>query len=112
MGLPLDSAPCPEVACHTRVNKPLGQGVGHSMRDGVPMSDSPCTACRSTANGRLFYAYVNHYVGDDLEKRRVRLCTQCVVDLLVPLLEGADALEGKQWISIETAAPTPIRAAS
>ena len=65
------------------------------------MSDSPCTACRSTSNGRLFYVYVNHYVGEDLEKRRARLCRDCVVDVLPPLLDGADYLENREWLTTE-----------
>jgi hypothetical protein len=83
------------------------------------MSDSPCTGCRSTRHGRLFYAYVNHFMGTDMERRRVRLCQQCVFDLLGPLLEGADHQEDGQWRSIEehtaaasetsSAKPVPIQ---
>lgn len=61
------------------------------------MSDSPCTACRATNNGRLFYAYVNHYVDEDLQKRRVRLCRDCVADVLMPLVESADWQVGREW---------------
>lgn len=67
------------------------------------MSDSPCTGCRATSNGRLFYVYVNHYVNEDVEKRRVRICKNCVFDLLAPLLEGADYLENRQWVPVEIA---------
>lgn len=65
------------------------------------MSDYPCTGCRSTRNGRLFFAYVHHYMDEDLVKRRVRLCPNCCADLLAPLLEGADYKEGSEWIAIE-----------
>lgn len=68
------------------------------------MSDVPCTGCRSTRNGRLFYAYLNHYAGDDLERRRLRLCRDCVADYLAPLLEGADYQEDGQWIFCEARA--------
>jgi hypothetical protein len=61
------------------------------------MSDSPCTACRATNNGRLFYAYVNHYVDEDLQKRRVRLCRDCIADVLMPLVDGADWQVGREW---------------
>jgi len=62
------------------------------------MSESPCTGCRATNRGRLFFAYVNHYAGDELTKRRVRLCSDCVADVLGPLLEGADYWENGQWV--------------
>lgn len=76
------------------------------------MSDSPCTGCRSTRNGRLFFAYVNHYGGEDLEKRRVRLCQQCVADLLAPLLECADFMEDGQWLSFDTKLAPPASSES
>jgi len=65
------------------------------------MSDSPCTGCRATTRGRLFFAYVNHYMGDELVKRRIRMCADCVADLLAPLLEGADYLESNQWVTVD-----------
>lgn len=68
---------------------------------GVPMSDSPCTGCRATNRGRLFFVYVNHYVEDEVGKRRARLCQGCVYDLLAPLLEHADYLENGSWQSQE-----------
>jgi len=71
------------------------------------MSDSPCTGCRSTRNGRLFFAYVNHYGFEDLEKRRVRLCQRCVAELLAPLLECADFLEGGAWQPFDLRPPQP-----
>jgi hypothetical protein len=62
------------------------------------MSDRPCTACRSTTNGRLFFVYVNHYASaEDVEQRRARLCKDCVIDLVVPLIENADHREGNSW---------------
>lgn len=105
---------------------------GTLLRGGVSMSDNPCTGCRSLRNGRLFYAYVNHYVGDEKEERRLRLCQSCVFDLLAPLLEGADYKEGREWVATEArtvtttetstappaalqspaAGPTPIRSAA
>jgi len=82
------------------------------------MSDSPCTCCRSTRNGRLFYVYVNHYCAtEEKEERRARLCQTCVMDVLSPLLEGADYREGNEWISDQPgkarsdAQSTPIRLA-
>lgn len=82
------------------------------------MSDSPCTSCRSTRNGRLFFIYVNHYLsGDALEKRRLRLCRECVFEL-GGFLEGADMMEGGDWCSVESAKEaaiagnTPIQIAS
>lgn len=67
------------------------------------MSDSPCTVCRSTANGRLFYAYVNHYMsGDTVERRRLRLCRDCVFEF-GSFLEGADYMEKGTWVSVEVA---------
>lgn len=74
---------------------------GTPVSGGVPMSDRPCTGCRSTSNGRLFFAYVNHYVGDDLERRRVRLCRECIVELLEPLVECADKQVDGRWTEIE-----------
>lgn len=65
------------------------------------MSDSPCTGCRRTNNGRLFYAYVHHFMNVDRESRRVRLCKDCVFEMLAPLLEGADYGEGNSWIPCE-----------
>jgi hypothetical protein len=65
------------------------------------MSDTPCTGCRATNRGRLFFAYVNHYMGDDLVKRRIRMCADCVAELLSPLLEGADYLESGQWVTVD-----------
>lgn len=70
------------------------------------MSDSPCTGCRATNRGRLFFVYVNHYVGEEMQKRRVRLCNDCVIDLLVPLLETADYQEGKAWLPFDAHAST------
>lgn len=65
------------------------------------MSDAPCTGCRRTNNGRLFYAYVHHFMNVDRESRRVRLCKDCVFEMLAPLLEGADYGEGNSWIPCE-----------
>lgn len=65
------------------------------------MSDSPCTGCRRTDNGRLFYAYVHHYMNVDREDRRVRLCKDCVFEKLSDLLEGADVQEGGVWTPLE-----------
>lgn len=69
------------------------------------MSDSPCTGCRSTRNGRLFFVYVNHYVGDEVEKRRCRFCRECIAELLAPVIEGADYQEGNRWIADQV---TPV----
>lgn len=67
------------------------------------MSDSPCTVCRSTSNGRLFYAYVNHYMsGDTVERRRLRLCRDCVFEF-GSFLDGADYMENGIWVSVEVA---------
>lgn len=66
------------------------------------MSDFPCTGCRSTANGRLTYFYVNYYADQELVKRRARLCQNCVVDVVPQLLEGADYQdEQRNWIPVE-----------
>jgi hypothetical protein len=65
------------------------------------MSDMPCTGCRATNRGRLFFAYLNHYMGDELVKRRVRLCADCVAEMLAPVLEGADYLESGQWVTVD-----------
>lgn len=67
------------------------------------LSDRPCTACRATNNGRLFYVFVNHYVEDELVKRRVRICRDCVMELLPPLLEGADYWEKSEWLTADSA---------
>ena len=40
----------------------------------------------------------------EVTKRRLRLCADCVMELLAPLLEGADVLEGNQWTPIDAAA--------
>lgn len=69
------------------------------------MSDAPCTGCRSTNKGRLWYAYVHHYVGQEREERRVRLCKDCIVEVLVPLLESADWKEGDEWLPIDYQPP-------
>lgn len=62
------------------------------------MSDSPCTGCRATNNGRLMFFYVNYYDDQELLKRRCRLCQKCVAELVAPLIEGADFQNGKkEW---------------
>lgn len=65
------------------------------------MSDAPCTGNRETDKGRLFYVYVNHYDGDTLVKHRARLCRDCIVELLAPLIENADVLQDTRWVPIE-----------
>src|SRR5215216_1171518 len=66
------------------------------------MSDYPCTGCRSTTAGRLSYVYVQHFVDDELVRRRVRFCRDCLASYLPPLIEGADwSTPSRGWESHE-----------
>lgn len=69
-----------------------------------------CTGHGGPAKGRLFFAYVHHYTGDERQERRVRLCQDCVAELLAPLLEQADYREGDEWhTNLSQAVPQPLR---
>lgn len=66
------------------------------------MSDYPCTGCRATNRGRLTYVYLQYFDDQELVRRRARLCADCVVDLLPPMLEGADySGDNRSWIPVE-----------
>jgi hypothetical protein len=65
------------------------------------MSDAPCTGCRQTDNGRLFYVYVQHFPDDEFTKRRARLCRDCLAENLPPLIESSDHWDGQHWLSEE-----------
>src|ERR1700752_825091 len=54
------------------------------------MADSACTVHGGKVNGKLFFAYVNYYEDDVLVKRRLRMCSECVVAGFDPLIDGAD----------------------
>jgi hypothetical protein len=54
------------------------------------MADSPCTRCGERCNGKLFFAYVNYYDDEQLIKRRLRMCQECVFQHFGPLIEFAD----------------------
>lgn len=73
------------------------------------MADQPCSCCESGFSGRAFIAYVNFYDGDDLCKRRLRLCQNCIAEHFLILIENADEKDSrdvwrpargeKQWLS-------------
>jgi hypothetical protein len=63
------------------------------------MADMPCSCCDTGFSGRAFLAYVNFYDGDELVKKRVRLCQNCIVEHFLPLVENADEKDSRErWL--------------
>lgn len=62
------------------------------------MSYSPCQGCRSTNNGRLFYAYFQTFLEDDMLRYRLRLCRDCFAETVPQLQELADKEIDGTWI--------------
>lgn len=68
------------------------------------MSASPCSNCRSTANGRLIYWYLATYEGREERKYRLRLCSGCSEAFMPALVEQADVKDAYgSWIVREVA---------
>jgi len=68
------------------------------------MSSSPCSNCRSTANGRLTYWYLATYEGRDERKYRLRLCGVCSEAVMPALVDVADVKDPfGNWLAREAA---------
>jgi hypothetical protein len=59
----------------------------------------PCTNCRSVGRGPLGFAYVLLYDGPTAVRFRLRLCSTCWEETLLPLAESADVRtrDGVWW---------------
>jgi len=66
------------------------------------MSWAPCQSCRRTDNGRLMYAYLSTFKGEERLSFRLRLCEACYVDIIPPFQEIADKQgDNGQWLTQE-----------
>jgi len=66
------------------------------------MSWSPCSNCRSTANGALRFCYIAVFEKDIRKSHRARLCNACweaLVDELLACCEIQDAVG--RWLAQE-----------
>ena len=78
------------------------------------VSWDPCTICRSTGNGRLFFAYVSTFQGQTRIATRLRLCASCFDSALTMLLESGETQDpsGRWWSQEQRADLTPFDVAS
>lgn len=66
------------------------------------MWQSPCTNCRRTDQGRLFFVYVKTYEGRVLIQRRLRLCAEDMDMMENTVLRAAECRNAEgQWLSLE-----------
>lgn len=61
------------------------------------MSWSPCSNCRSTANGRLRFFYLATFEGEKRLSYRLRLCGRCADTLLSDAFNVADHQVDGVW---------------
>lgn len=66
------------------------------------MSWSPCSNCRRTDNGRLRFAYLATFEGQERFSYRVRYCNDCFEALLTDVIHTAEVQNSAgQWIAQE-----------
>lgn len=64
------------------------------------MSWSPCSNCRNTNGGRLRFAYLTTFEGEERISHRVKLCSACWDALLTDVIEVAERQDKLgRWLS-------------
>jgi len=66
------------------------------------MPTVPCSNCRRTDQGKLYYVYLQHFVADDLVRTRGRLCRDCRDGILGDYFACCEERSPRgEWLTVE-----------